>query len=173
VVNFLSCQNSFNADEQDGAKMTPHPNSAKASRPPPNNPKKRKEPPAGSKSATNPHPSKKSKPTDHRGRQRDARSLATQTSSKAFANGALDVDHFVKAREYEIRALEEGMQRSRKALNRRAFQQVPKDLRRRGAAHDVGKVPKQLRARAGREVSWGRAGRDGRSGALMWTCADG
>ena len=45
------------------------------------------------------------------------------------------------------------MQRSRKALNRRAFQQVPKELRRRGAAHDAKKVVKRLRGKARREVS--------------------
>lgn len=83
---------------------------------------------------------------------RDARTLATQMSSKAFKNGELDVDKFVKAREYEIRALEEGMQRSRKALSQRAFQQVPKELRRRTASHNVKRVPKRLQARAKREV---------------------
>lgn len=133
--------------------MPPKP-SAKPSAPPPNL-KKRKDPPTtnpNSKPSIQP-PSKKSKPNDHRAKQRDARQLATQTSSKAFSNGALDVDKFVKAREYEIRALEQGMQRSRKALNRRAFQQVPKELRRRGAAHDAKKVVKRLRGRARREVS--------------------
>lgn len=114
------------------------------------NPKKRKDAPT---STSNHTANKKSKPNDHRAKQRDARQLATQTSSKAFNNGALDVDKFVKAREFEIRALEQGMQRSKKALNRRAFQLVPKELRRRGAAHDVKKVVKRLRGRAKKEVS--------------------
>lgn len=112
--------------------------------------RKRKEAPT--KASTGKGTPDKRQKTDHRARQRDARTLATQTSSKALQNGALDVDKFVKAREYEIRALEEGMQRSKKALNRRAFQQVPKELRRRTASHNVRRVPKRLRERGRREV---------------------
>ncbi|KAI4788609.1 POPLD-domain-containing protein, partial [Aureobasidium sp. EXF-8845] len=85
--------------------------------------------------------------------QRDARTLAVQTSSKAFKNGELDVGAFVKAREYEIRALEEGMARARKGLTQRAFQQVPKDLRRRTASHNAKRVPKRLRRQAAREMA--------------------
>lgn len=87
-----------------------------------------------------------------RQKQRDARVLSTQTASDAFKNGALDVEKFVSAREFEIRALEEGMQRSGKALNRRAFQQVPRELRRRTAAHDVRRIPKRLKERGRREM---------------------
>lgn len=83
---------------------------------------------------------------------RDARQLATQTSSKAFKHGELDVDKFVKSREYEIRALEQGLIRSKKALTQRAFQQVPKELRRRTASHNVKRIPKRLQARGKREV---------------------
>ncbi|KAH0358203.1 POPLD-domain-containing protein, partial [Aureobasidium melanogenum] len=85
--------------------------------------------------------------------QRDARTLAVQTSSKAFKNGELDVGAFVKAREYEIRALEEGMARARKGLTQRAFQQVPKDLRRRTASHNAKRVPTRLRRQAVREMA--------------------
>lgn len=83
---------------------------------------------------------------------RDARFLATQTTSKAFKNGELDVDKFVKSREYEIRALEQGLARSKKALTKRAFQQVPKELRRRTASHNVKRIPKRLRERGKREM---------------------
>ena len=44
------------------------------------------------------------------------------------------------------------MSDSKKALSSRAFQQVPKDLRRRTASHNVKRVPKRLRARAAKEV---------------------
>ena len=91
--------------------------------------------------------------TKRQNTQRDARTLAVQTTSKAFKNGELDVDKFVKAREYEIRALEEGLLRSKKALTTRAFQQVPKELRRRTASHNAARVPNRLRGRAKREVS--------------------
>lgn len=84
--------------------------------------------------------------------QRDARTLAVQTTSKAFKNGELDVGAFVKAREYEIQALEQGLERSRKGLTQRAFQQVPKELRRRTASHNAKRVPKRLRKQATKEV---------------------
>ncbi|KAK3713791.1 Ribonucleases P/MRP protein subunit pop1 [Vermiconidia calcicola] len=107
--------------------------------------KKRKAPPQNNTAQQH----KKQKTTSHhRARQRDARTLSTQTAP----SGSLDVDKFVAAREFEIHALEQGMQRSKKALNRRAFQQVPKELRRRTASHDVRRVPKRLRGRAGREM---------------------
>lgn len=83
----------------------------------------------------------------------DARALAVQTSDAALsATGELDVAAFVGAREYEIRALEAGMQRSKAALTSRAFQKVPRSLRRRTASHNVKRVPSRLRARAKREV---------------------
>ena len=44
------------------------------------------------------------------------------------------------------------MSGSKKALSSRAFQQVPRDLRRRTASHNVKRVPKRLRARAAKEV---------------------
>lgn len=111
--------------------------------------KKRKEPPTN---ASNPKNDKKRPRNNHQAKQRDARTLSTQTSSKAFRNGQLDVDNFVKSREYEIRAMEEGMSRSKQVATKRAFQQVPKDLRRRTASHNVKRVPKRLQPRAKREV---------------------
>ena len=44
-----------------------------------------------------------------RAKTHDARQIAVQSSDKALKNGELDVDRFVKAREWEIRALEAGM----------------------------------------------------------------
>lgn len=115
--------------------------------------KKRKEPPTNAQSSKNKTDFKRSKSDrDHKASHRDARTLSAQTSSKAFKNGELDVDKFVKAREYEIRAMEEGMARSKKALTKRAFQQVPKELRRRTASHNVKRVPKRLQKRAKVEV---------------------
>ena len=113
--------------------------------------RKRKEPPSSSNQKNG---NTKRTKFDHRAKQRDARTLSTQTASKAFKNGELDVDKFVRSREYEIRALEEGMARSKKALTKRAFQQVPKDLRRRTASHNVKRVPKRLQPRAKREVCY-------------------
>ena len=111
---------------------------------------KRKDPPKQS-SSSKPHANKRPR-FDPGAKMRDARTLASQTSSKAFKHGELDVDKFVKSREYEIRALEQGLARSKKALTKRAFQQVPKELRRRTASHNVKRIPKRLRERGKREV---------------------
>ena len=81
-----------------------------------------------------------------------ARAIAVQTNDKALKNGELDVSAFVKAREYEIRALESSLGNAKKALATRAFQSVPRSMRRRTASHNVKKVPKRLRARAAKEV---------------------
>ncbi|EAU32607.1 conserved hypothetical protein [Aspergillus terreus NIH2624] len=83
----------------------------------------------------------------------DARTLAVQSAEAALsASGELDVASYVDARGFEIRALEAGMQRSKTALTSRAFQKVPRSLRRRTASHNVKRVPRRLRARAKREM---------------------
>lgn len=85
---------------------------------------------------------------------KQARNILAQASDKALnQNGDLDVSAFVKAREFEIRAMEASIITSKKFLSSRAFQQVPNELRRRTASHNVKKVPKKLRIRALREVS--------------------
>ncbi|MCJ1403058.1 hypothetical protein MMC11_006281 [Xylographa trunciseda] len=82
-----------------------------------------------------------------------ARTILAQSSEKALnTNGELDVSAFVKAREYEIKALEASIGSSKKALITRAFQQVPRQLRRRTASHNVKRVPKRLRVRAAKEM---------------------
>ncbi|OXV10669.1 hypothetical protein Egran_01568 [Elaphomyces granulatus] len=83
----------------------------------------------------------------------DARTLAVQSADAALsATGDLDVAAYVGAREFEIRALEDGMQRSKTALTSRAFQKVPRSLRRRTASHNVKRIPRRLRARGRREM---------------------
>lgn len=88
-----------------------------------------------------------------RAKTRDARAIAAQSTGTAFKNGEVDVDKFVKAHEYAIKALEDGMVKSRKGLTTRAFQGVPRELRRRTASHNVRRVPKRLRPRAAREMA--------------------
>lgn len=93
--------------------------------------------------------------TNGRKRQKyqDSRAIPVQRSQAALsANGDLNVASFVKAREFEINALDRSMQQSKKGLMTRAFQQVPRRLRRRTASHNVKKVPKRLRPRAEKEV---------------------
>lgn len=109
---------------------------------------------ATSKRKEPPHPvrSHGGRPTK-RVKIHDARKVLTQTSDKALSsNGDLNVAAFVKAREFEIKAMAASMVDSKKALSTRAFQQVPHSLRRRTASHNVKRVPKRLRARAAKEV---------------------
>ena len=83
----------------------------------------------------------------------EARKILAERPDKALnVNGELNVAAFVKAREFEIQAMGKNMSESKKVLSTRAFQQVPKDMRRRTASHNVKRVPKRLRARAAREV---------------------
>ena len=101
---------------------------------------------------------RKAVPSSSAGRKRqkiqDIREIPVQPRDAAVsATGELDVASFVKAREYEINALEKSMVKSKKALTMRAFQQVPRAMRRRTASHNVKKVPRRLRRRAEREVS--------------------
>ncbi|KAJ4412956.1 Ribonucleases P/MRP protein subunit pop1 [Gnomoniopsis sp. IMI 355080] len=119
--------------------------------------KKRKDPPG------NPGPSKPST-HDHgassnsggrfhkRAKVYDARTIRSQRADAALSeNGELDLQSFLSAREYEINALTNGMRNSKAVNNRRAFQQLPRGLRRRTASHNVKKLPKRLRSRAQRE----------------------
>jgi ribonuclease P/MRP protein subunit POP1 len=88
-----------------------------------------------------------------RQKTQNIREIPVQSKDAAVsATGELDVAAFVKAREYEINALEKSMQKSKKGLTMRAFQQVPRAMRRRTASHNVKKVPRRLRRRAEREV---------------------
>lgn len=95
-------------------------------------------------------------PSQIRKRQKgkDARAIPTQTADAALSKtGELNIASFVKAREFEIAALQQSMKKSRKSLTQRAFQQVPRHMRRRTASHNVKKIPRRMRARALREVS--------------------
>jgi ribonuclease P/MRP protein subunit POP1 len=112
----------------------------------------------GSRKRKDPPPSSSNSQKNGRGRDfkrakfLDARVILSQTSDAALKNGELDLQSFLKAREFEIKALEDGMRRSKHDRPTGAFQQVPRDMRRRTASHNVKKVPKRLRTRAAREM---------------------
>ncbi|ORY84821.1 ribonucleases P/MRP protein subunit POP1-domain-containing protein, partial [Protomyces lactucae-debilis] len=90
----------------------------------------------------------------HRKRQRnrDARSIATQSASQSLRQGALPIQDFLNARRFEIRALRDSMRKSRESSVQRAFQSLPRYLRRRAASHNPKRVPKRLRSRARAEI---------------------
>jgi ribonuclease P/MRP protein subunit POP1 len=83
---------------------------------------------------------------------RDIRAVAAQPSDAALNDGELDVQAFLNARGFEIRALDESMKRTRAFKTSRAFQKVPFTMRRRAAAHNHKKVPKRLHKRAKKEM---------------------
>lgn len=81
-----------------------------------------------------------------------ARNIPAQPANAALKDGELDLVAFVAAHEYEIRALEQSMAASKAVRSSRAFQQVPRGLRRRTASHNPKRVPRRLRARARKEM---------------------
>ncbi|KAK4116964.1 POPLD-domain-containing protein [Canariomyces notabilis] len=82
----------------------------------------------------------------------DARNIRSQPSDAALEDGKLDLQKFLNAREFEIKALESSMRKCKAANATRVFQQVPRAMRRRTASHNVKRVPKRLRERARREM---------------------
>jgi len=111
--------------------------------------KKRKEPPQSSSSnQKGPDKGRDFK----RVKINDARSILKQSSDAALKNGELDVQSFLKSREFEIKALQNGIKKSKGGRTTRAFQQVPRDMRRRTASHNVKRVPKRLQKRAAKEM---------------------
>ncbi|RPB01057.1 POPLD-domain-containing protein [Choiromyces venosus 120613-1] len=87
-----------------------------------------------------------------RAKLQDVRTIAVQNTEQALKTGELDVSAFIKSREFEIEALQNAMKASKESSNKRAFQVVPRDMRRRTASHNVKRVPKRLRPRATKEM---------------------
>ncbi|CAG8953613.1 hypothetical protein HYFRA_00010072 [Hymenoscyphus fraxineus] len=110
---------------------------------------KRKEAPQSSSSSNQKTPKGRD---PKRAKIYDARIPIAQNADAALKNGELDLQSFLKAREFEIKALEDGQQKAKGGLSTRAFQQVPRDMRRRTASHNVKRVPKRLLKRAKKEM---------------------
>ncbi|EEB09381.1 RNase P and RNase MRP subunit [Schizosaccharomyces japonicus yFS275] len=97
-------------------------------------------------------PMQQEKDRDHkRLKIRQSRSIHVQSDS--LENGAIDVEKFLSARSFEIRAFQDAMKRSKDSSSQRAFQSLPRCLRRRAASHNVRRIPKALRQRALYEMS--------------------
>ncbi|KAG0210747.1 hypothetical protein BGX28_009022 [Mortierella sp. GBA30] len=73
-------------------------------------------------------------------------------SSNVKSARTLDVVNFAEARAFEINAMHTAMERSKDAAAERAFQSLPRNLRRRAASHNIKRLPVRLRERAKREV---------------------
>ncbi|KAH7037216.1 ribonucleases P/MRP protein subunit POP1-domain-containing protein, partial [Microdochium trichocladiopsis] len=83
---------------------------------------------------------------------RDVRAIAVSKADPAVQDGQLNVQSFIDARSFELKALTESMRRTKASSTSRAFQIVPITLRRRTAAHNHKRVPKRLQPRAKREM---------------------
>ncbi|KAL1411390.1 Ribonucleases P/MRP protein subunit pop1 [Vanrija albida] len=69
--------------------------------------------------------------------------------------GALQVERFAEVRAIEIQALQNAVKLAAAQSNSRAFQSLPRHLRRRAASHNPRRVPKRLRSRAKAEIDLG------------------
>lgn len=78
--------------------------------------------------------------------------IPAEPTRSAYPNGEVNVKNFLKSHENEIKSLEGAMRAAKKGLSRRAFQDVPRELRRRTASHNPQRVPKRLRQRAKQEA---------------------
>ncbi|KAH7122300.1 ribonucleases P/MRP protein subunit POP1-domain-containing protein [Dendryphion nanum] len=78
--------------------------------------------------------------------------MNTTRTTTAYPNGELNVSRFMRAHENEIKSLEAAMSAAKKGLSRRAFQDVPRSMRRRTASHNPQRVPHRLRQQARREA---------------------
>ncbi|KAF2873085.1 ribonucleases P/MRP protein subunit POP1-domain-containing protein [Massariosphaeria phaeospora] len=132
------------------------------------NPKKRKE---GAEGAPASKRSRFSKP------QHNIHSAAMST---AYPSGEIDTKKFMRAHENEIKSMENAMRAAKKGLARRAFQEVPRDMRRRTASHNPQRVPKRIKRRAKVEaledntpISKGKSGSGIGKGKTQWLRREG
>ncbi|KAF9359856.1 hypothetical protein BGX26_011233 [Mortierella sp. AD094] len=73
-------------------------------------------------------------------------------SGSLKAARTVDVVNFAEARAFEINAMHSAMESSKNSAVQRAFQSLPRNLRRRAASHNIKRLPVRLRERAKREV---------------------
>ncbi|EMS18934.1 ribonuclease P/MRP protein subunit POP1 [Rhodotorula toruloides NP11] len=73
-------------------------------------------------------------------------------SGNAGLPAVLEVEKFAQARVFEITAMQRAMKSAKEAGTQRAFQSLPRHLRRRAASHNIRRLPSRLRERAKAEV---------------------
>ncbi|KAF5338928.1 hypothetical protein D9611_008747 [Ephemerocybe angulata] len=69
-------------------------------------------------------------------------------NSLAGLPSAIDIEKVVESRAFEIGAMQTAMKTASAGSTQRAWQALPRHLRRRAASHDVRRVPQRLRGRA-------------------------
>ncbi|KAG0146361.1 hypothetical protein CROQUDRAFT_657523 [Cronartium quercuum f. sp. fusiforme G11] len=73
---------------------------------------------------------------------------ASTVQAQAKLPEFLDVEKFLNSRAFEISAMERAMKTAREAGCQRAFQSLPRHLRRRAASHFARRLPTRLRSKA-------------------------
>ncbi|KAI0050421.1 POP1-domain-containing protein [Auriscalpium vulgare] len=79
-------------------------------------------------------------------------SNAVRFDSMKGLPGSIDVDKFAESRAFEIKAMQEAMKNARAGSTHRAWQELPRHLRRRAASHDVRRVPLRMREKSRSEM---------------------
>ncbi|TFK40578.1 NUC188 domain-containing protein [Crucibulum laeve] len=79
-------------------------------------------------------------------------SNAVTTNSMKGLPSAIDVEKFAEARAFEINAMQTAIKTAGASSTQRAWQALPRHLRRRAASHDIRRVPLRLRERARAEM---------------------
>ncbi|KAK0504008.1 POP1-domain-containing protein [Armillaria luteobubalina] len=80
--------------------------------------------------------------------QPNAEAGPSRVDSMARLPGVIDVEAFTEARSFEISAMQNAMKTASSSSTQRAWQALPRHLRRRAASHDVRRVPVRLREKA-------------------------
>jgi ribonuclease P/MRP protein subunit POP1 len=91
-------------------------------------------------------------PTKRARFQKPQYNITTKSTTSAYPNGEISVSRFMRAHENEVRSLENAMKAAHKVQAGRAFQDVPRDMRRRTGSHNPQRVPKRLRVKARKEA---------------------
>ncbi|KAJ1767582.1 Ribonucleases P/MRP protein subunit pop1 [Coemansia sp. RSA 986] len=85
--------------------------------------------------------------------ERAQKRMHTQSGGATLERArAVDVVGLVESRAFEINTLQRAVDGARAAGNTRAFQTLPRHLRRRAASHNAKRVPVRLRERAAAEI---------------------
>lgn len=117
---------------------------------------------------------KNNNPTYKRAKLYNSRQIRTQIQDDSFTNppkggstaqkvrkllnngsmipNKLNIPEYLASREFEIKALDSAMIKSKTSGASRVFQSLPRTLRRRTASHNVRRIPKRMRRKALREM---------------------
>ncbi|KAI9443101.1 POP1-domain-containing protein [Lactarius indigo] len=101
------------------------------------------------------HRNKKQKFTKNRSIVVQELGVPGRTSKPTTTNelpNSIDVETFTESRSFELKAMQEAMKNAKAGTTHRAWQELPRHLRRRAASHNVRRVPLRLRHKSRAEM---------------------